>query len=302
MRKIDCNICDKKEISLNETIKIDGKVYCSSCFGTSFPDQKELEKKQVEKEIDPTICSSCSKDFGEIELNKISTYPICTECEKTIKNRTFPFWVKGFFIAILIIVVASFIWNWKYYSAYSDIKKSNTYFQRGDYSNATSLMRLASQKVPEVEDIKTISIYFNGIDLLSKDKSSEALEEFEKCKEKNPTDHNINSLIIQAKMGATFDNKDYIGFLEAAKENLALDTTLAISFASVASAYACIYADKGEVEDKQNAIKYLDTAKKIDSTSQKMKSYYNMIDYRIFSQKIIKREEFIKQFPNGWSK
>ncbi|TWW08412.1 hypothetical protein E3A20_24600, partial [Planctomyces bekefii] len=295
-------ICDKKDIPMNDTIKIDSKVHCSNCFETHFSDQNDLEGKLVEKEIDPTICSSCSKDFGNVELNKISTYPICSECETTIKNKTFPSWVKGFFIAILVIVVASFIWNWKFYSAYSDIKKSNTFFQNGDYSNATSLMRLASQKVPEVEDIKSISIYFNGIDLLSKDKCSEALKEFEKCKEKIPADYDINTLIIQAKIGSTFENKDYNGFLEASKENLDLDTTLAISLASVASAYACIYADKGKEDDKLNALKYLEKAKQIDSTSQEMKTYYNMLDYRIYSHKIIKREEFIKQFPNGWTK
>lgn len=163
-------------------------------------------------------------------------------------------------------------------------------------------MKSASEKVPEVEDIKTISSYFNGIDLLTKDKSSEALKEFNKCKEKIPPDYDIKTLIMQARIGSAFDNKDYIGFLEASKENLELDTTLAVSFTSVASAYACLYANKGNEEDKYNSIKYLNRAKQIDSTSKEMTVYYNMVEYRIFSRKIIKREEFIKQFPNGWTK
>jgi CRISPR/Cas system-associated exonuclease Cas4 (RecB family) len=75
MRKIDCNICDNKELAVNDTIKIDGKVYCTSCFDSKFSDKKELENKLVEKEVDPTICSSCNKDFGDMELNKISTHP-----------------------------------------------------------------------------------------------------------------------------------------------------------------------------------------------------------------------------------
>lgn len=302
MRKIDCNICDNKELPLNDTIKIDGKVYCSSCFETHYSDQKKLENRIVEKEIDPTICSSCSKEFGEVELNKISTYPICNDCETTIKNKNFPTWVKGFFIGILVIVVGSFVWNWKYYSAYKNFQKSNEYFQNGDYANATLLMKFASEKVPEVDDIKTLSTYFNGIELLAKDKSLEALKEFEKCKDKIPPDYNIINLIIQAKIGSTFDNKDYNGFLEASKENLALDTTLAVSLTSVASAYACIYADKGKEDDKQNSLRYLHKAKQIDSTSQEMKAFYNMVEYRIDSRKIIKREDFIKQFPNGWTK
>jgi hypothetical protein len=213
-----------------------------------------------------------------------------------------PNWVKAFFVGILVIVVGSIIWNWNYYAAYMNIKKSNEYFKNGDYFNAALVMKSASEKVPEVEDIKTISIYFNGINLLAKDKCSEALSEFEKCKDKIPQDYNINTLIIQARIGSAFDKKDYNGFLEASKDNLALDSTSAISFASVASAYACLYADKGNGDYKQNSIDYLYKAKQIDSTSKEMKDYYNMVDYRIDSRKIIKREEFIKQFPNGWIK
>jgi len=302
MRKIDCSICDNKEIALNDTIKIDGKVYCTNCFDANFSDQKELDNKLVEKDLDSTICSFCSKDFGELELNKISAYPICESCEITVKNKTFPTWVKGFFIGIIAIVVVSFIWNWKYYRAYLSIKKSNEFYQNGDFSNASLLMRSASETLPEVEDIKIVSSYFSGIDLLYRDKSAEALMEFEKYKDKMPDDFDINYLIIQARIGASFDNKDYEGFLKASKENLAFDTTLAISLTSVASAYACLYADNGFEEDKQNAVSYLNKAKQIDSTSNEMTVYYNMVEYRIDSRNIIRREEFIEQFPNGWTK
>lgn len=302
MRKIDCNICSNKDISLNDTIKIEGKVYCSSCFETAFSDKQKLENKLIERENDPTICSFCSQDFGDEELNKISEYPVCKSCEINIKNKTFPTWVKGFFIGILIIVIGSFIWNWKFYSAYNSIKKSNEYFEKGDYANATLQMNRASEKVPEVEDIKIISTYFNGIDLLSKDKCSEALKLFESCKDKIPADFPIQKLIIQAKIGSCFDNKDYSGFLKASKENLLIDTTLAVSYASVASAYACVYAEKGMEDDKINSLKYLQKAKQIDSSSVEMKEYYNIVDYRIATRNIIKREEFIKQFPNGWIK
>lgn len=302
MRLIECHICDTKNIPMNDTIKVDGKVNCANCFETNFLDQKDLEGKLVEKDKDPTICTSCNKDFEDNELRKIANHPICDSCEIEIKNKTFPLWVKGFFIGILVIVLGSFFWNWKYYQAYHDIKQANEFFQKQDYAKATLLMNNASNKVPEVEDLTILSIYFHGLELLSKDKSAEALVEFNKCKYKAPPEFQIKSLILQAKIGATFDNKDYKGFLEASKENLALDYTQAVSLTSVASAYACIYAQEGNDTTKQNAILYLNKAKAIDDTSKTMKDYYNMVEYRIASRKIIPREEFINQFPNGWSK
>ena len=302
MRKTDCNICDKKAISLNDTIKIDGKVYCDVCFETHFANQQSLEDKLVEKEADPTICSSCGKDFGETELNKISTYPICSDCEIAIKNKTFPTWVKGFFIGILVIVVGSFIWNWKFYMAYQNLQKSFETFQKGDYKQAGLLVRSASEVVPEAEDLKTLVSYFQGIDLLTNDKSTQALIELEKCKDKMPADYNIPYLILQARSGSAFDHKEYDGFLEASKEILALDSASATTLGSVASAYACLYADKGNEEDKQSSLNYLRQAQQIDSVSPEMKTYYNMIVYRLYTRKVIKREEFERQFPNGWTK
>ncbi len=302
MKNIDCNICETKNIPLNETIKIDGNVYCSACFEAHFSDENELKGKIVEKEVDPTICASCNKDFGEIELKKISVYPVCEACQVDIKNKAFPTWVKGFFLGVSAIVVIGFIWNWKYYQAYNDIKQANNLFEAADYENAALLMFRASHAVSEVEDLKTIASYFHGIDLLSKDKNTEALNEFIKCKDKVPDDYNLDALIIRAKIGSTFDNKDYEGFLEASKENLALDSSLAVSLASVASAYACIYADKGSEDARVNAFNYLNKAKLKDNATKEMTDYYNMIEYRIDSKRIITREEFIEQFPNGWTK
>jgi hypothetical protein len=74
MKRINCNICDEKEIALNDSIKIDGIVYCKSCFDSQFSDQNNLNNKLIENELDPTICSFCNKDYGQSELNKISIY------------------------------------------------------------------------------------------------------------------------------------------------------------------------------------------------------------------------------------
>jgi len=302
MRHVGCDVCGNNAVPLNNSVTVDGKIYCGSCFESHFPDEKLLEGKLVDKDIDPTICSSCGKDFGDKELAKISTYPVCPDCEVEIKNRTFPTWVKAFFVAILVIVVFSSIWNWKYYRAYNDIKQSFQLFQQGDVTNASLRMKAASDAVPEVEDLSVLASYFKGVELLSADKSDEAMAEFEKCRGKLPEDYPLEKLIVQARIGSSFDKGDYDGFLAASKENLAFDTTLAVSLTSVASAYACLYARDGEDGSRQQAVAYLTRARQIDSTSEEMTQYYNMVEYRLDSRNVIRREEFIKRYPNGWTK
>ncbi|WP_309640688.1 hypothetical protein [Flavobacterium sp.] len=302
MRKTECNNCNDKNKPINETVNVDEKVYCSTCFETSFPEQKGLEGKKIEKKFDPTICASCQKDFENQELKLIGVYPHCNECEIKIKNKIFPIWVKGFFAGVIFIVIFSFFWNWKYFDAFNKIKKSNELFQKGDYSNATNLMNSASIEVPEVEDLKTLKTYYKGVEYLTKDKNDEALKEFNICKNKVPQDYNINVLILQAKIGSCFNKKDYNGFLLASKENFKIDSTSSMSFSSVASAYACIYADKGDLNAKKLALENIEKAKLIDNKSTESKFYYNFLDYRITTRQIITREEFIKKYPNGWTK
>lgn len=301
MKKTGCHICAETEIPLNNTITIDGKIYCSNCIDKNFSGKEDLRGRLVEKNFDPTICTSCEKDFGNTELNRIGNYPVCSECETSIRNKTFPNWVKAFFAGVLAIVVISFFWNWKYYSAYRDIRNAAEDFGKNNYQAATAQITAASQKVPEVKDLETLAAFYKGVQLLAEDKSALALNELNKCKDVLPEDYHINSLIIKARIGSSFDNKDYQGFLTAAKDNLALDTATAVSLTSVASAWACIYAEKGTDSAKTAAFSYLQQAKKIDSTSSEMKEYYNIVEYRIYSRKIITREEFKKQFPNGWT-
>lgn len=302
MRKTECDNCNDINKPINETINVDDKVYCSTCFETTFLTEEDLKGKKVEKKFDPTICSSCEKDFENQELKLIGAYPHCGECEIKLKNKIFPLWVKGFFVGMIFIVFFSFFWNWKYYDAYNNIEKSTELFQKGDYTNATALMNTASLEVPEVEDLKTLKTYYKGIEYLTKDKNDEALIEFNLCKSKVPANYNINTLIVQAKIGSAFNKKNYQGFLLASKEYFKIDSTSAESYSSLASAYACIYADKGDENAKKLAFENIKKAKLIDSTSAESKFYYNFLDYRINTRQIITREEFIKKYPNGWAK
>ena len=302
MKKTSCDICQKTDVPLNDTLKIEGKTYCAACIQATFPNDSHLELENIEKEFDPTVCVFCEKDFGSRHLSNIANYPVCEDCETDIRNRTFPTWVKAFLAAIVVIVIGAFFWNWKYYQAYNDIKTSNNQFTAGFYTQAAERMTSASEKVPEVEELSTLASYFRGIARLTEDKSAEALVEFNQCADKMPAEYNMGILINQATIGATFDNKDYEGFLKASMKQLELDSSNATFWTSIASAYACIYADKGDESARKNAFLYLQKARSIDSTSADAREYYNMVEYRIDSKKIISREEFLQQFPNGWTK
>jgi hypothetical protein len=302
MKHTQCNTCHSTTVPMSESIKIDGSVFCVSCYKAKFYDEQALFGKVVEECFDPTVCAFCQKDNGDIDFPKTSKYPICNDCAVDIKSRTFPNWVKAFFAGIIVIVIFSFTWNWKYYQAYRNIKLSSVAMAEGNYASASSLMSFASEKVPEVADLKTLESYYKGLDFMTKDRNTEALVEFNKCKNDLPLDYHMSELLINARIGSCFENKDYKGFLDASKENLAVDTTLALSWACVGSAYACLYADKGQESDKTLAINNLDKAKSKEKITDDIKSYYNMIEHRLYTRQIITREAFNKQYPNGWTK
>ena len=302
MKYIKCDNCDKLGIPLNDSITIDSKLYCNSCYESNFQVEDDLKGKNIVREPDSTVCSFCGKDNGNTDLQKISNNPICEECELKMKTRAFPSWVKLFFSIVILLIIFSYIWNWRFYQAYRDLNKSNDFAAEGKFEKATTLMLNASNKVPEINDIKLLATYYNGIDLLDKDKSSQALDEFIKCRQKLPENYNIETLIVKAQMGKFFDDKDFEGFLSASKQSLALDTTVAISWASVASAFACIYASKRQDSAKTLSILYLTRAKSMDSTTAELKEYYNMIEHRLYVQQIITLAEFKNKYPKGWTK
>jgi hypothetical protein len=297
----ECGVCNNKSVPQNESIKVDEIVYCGNCFAKSYPNKDTLRNKIVDKELDPTVCARCTTDFGKTELTKISRYPVCDGCNRIMSERTFPLWVKGFFGATVALVIFAFAWNWKFYQAYDAIKQANAAFTQSDYAKASQLMSFASEKVPSVDDVTILAKYFRGIYSLSQDDGAKALAEFVEIRDRVPKDYNVDRLILEAQISSSYNNKNYDGFLSAAKGLLAMDSTTAMTWTSVASAYACIYAEQGTEKARHQSLKHLAYAKVIDDSTKEMIQYYNMVEYRLFSRRIIKREEFLKEFPNGWT-
>lgn len=292
MELITCTICKNKNIPLEEAVNVNNQYYCPPCA--------ETLSQPVEAPWPDSKCAFCKKDFEYITLDKISIYRICEDCKADIKKKIFPLWVKLFFAGTLVIVLFSLFWNWRFYSAYLNIEEANRAARRDNISKAANLMTRASKDVPEVTSLSEMASYYTGIDFLRKDKSTEALQAFNNCKSL-PDDLHINELILQAEMGSGFDKKDYQLFLTASKAFLRSDTTQAQSWAGVASAYACLYAQNNADSLKQAALKYYNRAKAMDDTSADAKEFYGRILYRIDTRQIINKEQFDKKYPNGYT-
>jgi hypothetical protein len=247
-----------------------------------------------------SVCAFCKNDFQGVTLNKISAYPICDSCKVNLDKKIFPLWVKLFFAGVIFIVVFSMFWNWRFYKGYIDIGKANRAFTARKVSDAATLMENAAADVPEVKEISALASYFKAVDLLQTDKSTEALAVLDNCKDL-PPDFHINQLVLQAEMGSGFDKKDYNLFLTSSKALLQLDSTKADAWASVSSAYACLYSQNGSDSAKALSIRYLNRAKKLDDTSADAKEYLGRILYRLDSKQIISKDEFDKKFPNGYT-
>lgn len=300
MKTIECQICHKQDIPLNKALKIDGVLHCEECLNSLYPDQSQLEGKEVVHTLDLTVCSNCQTDFGTTELSTIANYPICDNCKLNIDKKVFPLWVKAFMLGLCILIIGAFVWNWKYYDAYKKINEANELMAKGDLSNGAALMQKASEEVPQSLDLMYMTAFYKGLDYLAKDESENAMTEFMKCRNYLPADFYIEDYIIQAKIGMTFNNHDYHGFLDACFESLKQDSTDAFRLTAVSSAYACLFVSENKVEDLQLSTTYLNKAKSINSTSPELLDYYNKVEYRLYSKTIISSQEFDKKFPDGW--
>ena len=300
MKLVTCGICRNEKTPVNSSLRIDDVVYCENCLKQNFPTDADLEGKSIVREFDPTICTQCSNDFGEVHLKHVGSYPMCDWCKQKLEARIFPNWVKAFLAGVAILVVLSLALNWRFIEAYYQIQKMVSVLEHGSDQEAFDLYSKISENVSEVSDFATLANYHKGRILLAEDKSAEALEIFTNC-QGLPENYGVPLLSLQAEIGAAFDKKDYAGFVDASTRYLEYDTT-SVALARAASAYACIYAEEKSDSARVIAMKYLQRDVNAHDTTQFFAEYLNRIEHRLATGEIIDQETFNARFPNGWSK
>ena len=300
MKLVTCGICRNEKTPVNSSLQIDDVVYCENCLKQNFPTDDDLKGKSLVREFDPTICTQCSNDFGEVHLKHVGSYPMCDWCKQKIEARIFPNWVKAFLAGVAILVVLSLALNWRFIEAYYQIQKIGSVLEQGSDQEAFDLYSKISENVSEVGDFAQLANYHKGRMLLVEDKPAEALEVFKTCQDL-PEDYSVPVLSLQAEIGATYDKKDYAGFVDASTRYLSYDTS-AVAYAQIASAYACVYAEQKSDSAKVMAMQYLQHAINAHDTTRFFANYVNRIEYRLATGDIIDSKTFNTRFPNGWSK
>ena len=147
---------------------------------------------------------------------------------------------------------------------------------------------------------------YEGLLLLNQDKSADALKKLESCRGRVAEESGLDDLILNAKVGVAFDQGDYDEFLRLAlhmSEKRKDDPTYT---GQLASAYACKYAETQDEQYKIKSLAMLECARTLAMTNPQHQTYHadyeQRILHRLHTRQIIKRDEFNKRYPNGWTK
>jgi hypothetical protein len=302
MNHTKCSDCGQA-FPINETFKLDERTLCNACAEKLLQMQKGITKEQIQRQLDPTVCVNCGADNASVELKKMAGMPTCEQCTRLLRNRPFPTWIKGSLAGLAVIVIFSFIWNWRFMQAYMEIRSSNTAIQSGNLEAALKRLHSAAANVPEVKSLSSVATFYEGALMLKEDKSAEAIKLLTSCKTDLPPGLPVDEMLLRAKIGVAFNNKDYDKFLKlaiAVNDKNPNDPAL---IAQVASAYACKYAVTGDEQFKQQSLDFLRKSKTMaekQGVADTSQEYEDRILYRLETRHIIDRKDFVEKFPSGW--
>jgi hypothetical protein len=273
------------------------RTLCPTCAEDFF--RGHVGTKRAVRHVDPTVCVNCGADNGDTPHGQLMKLPTCGQCIDFYRNRPFPGWVKASFAAILVLVIVSLAWNWRFFQAHFEIKAAWAAMAKGDAKTAAAKMSAAAAHVPEAPDLDELAALFQGLLCLEEDKCADAEACFARCA-RLPPEFQVAALRQQAAAGAAFDRKDYDRFLQVAEDIARQQPRDAIARAQVASALACQYAVRGEPELRRRAEAKLEEAKQMDSAALQAGRYEERIRHRLQTREVISGQEFLKRFPNGW--
>ena len=303
MKNVACEKCGAA-FPMNETLNVRGVLVCRACAEAIFKTEK-IQRNQVQKQIDPTICIGCGLDNGDDDLATLGQLPVCPACETLFKNRPFPGWVKAGLAAMVILVLSILVWNSRFIRAYYELRCFASEMAVGDLQSGAPHFISASRLVPENAELQAYGPFYEGLLLLGQDKSAEALKLFQSCVGRVAPETNIDELIVSAKVGVAFDQGDYDQFLQLALELDAKHKDDPVYAEQLASAYACKYVETQDEQYKTKSLAVLDRSKTLINSKPEYQTFYadyeQRILHRLHTREIISRSEFQKRYPNGWA-
>lgn len=304
MKQVTCEKCEEG-FQINDTLKVCGDVVCGPC-AESIVTKEKIPADQVQQQIDPTICVGCGLDNGDADFARLGQLPVCSACEALFKNRPFPNWIKAALVGMVILVISTLVWNSRFISAYYELKCFKSAMNSGDFQRGAAYFISASRRVPENAELQVYGALYEGMLLLSQDKSAEALKLLESCRGRVDEESGLDVLIMNAQVGLAFDRGDYDEFLRLAQQLSEMHKDDPMYAGQLASAYACKYAETQDEQYKAKSLMALERARTLASANPANEQYHaeyeQRILHRLYTRQIIDRDEFYKRYPNGWTK
>jgi hypothetical protein len=290
---------------MSETFSMLGQPVCESCGNAIVAEHEQsLVPSDVERHVDPTVCHWCQQDGGD-DLSTVCELPICSACESHLRNFPFPGWIKVAFVGLVVLGIASFIYNYRFADALFASRQAGKAWATGDFNTAADRMEQAAALVPEVEEFRDEAKLFRGVQLLRDDRSQEAVPLLVAMQKKNPAVPLFQQLALQAELGAAFDDKRYDVMLEKALALAALLPDDRSTKYHLASAYACRYAETGDPGLKDKSLEALAAGDKTPDKGAELDQaayddFRQRLLFRLATREIINKKQFAERFPQGW--
>ncbi len=279
-------------------------IYCDPCARARFSKMSdiEIESANVVKRVDPTVCGRCRADFGDQELETIKGTPICESCAFALR-RPFPLKLKIAAAVLAIVVVGTYVRNFRFIYGYIQYKSANRAIERGDFERAASAFESAAWNVPEDARFDQSAKLYRGVALYLQKRMKEAIPFLKagliaEAPENQPT---LAAVIEICEMLDAFDNKDYDQYLKSALSLENIDRNDPLGAISVALALAAKFAQTGEERFKTEALERIARAQKLPPSNampkDQLEAFEDQIMYRIETREIISPKEFARRFP-----
>lgn len=306
MRHITCEQCGGV-FPTTGSFAVLGQVLCEACARQRLAQEPALgsQSDAVAALIDPTICARCGGDQGTVELERICEAPVCDLCAEFLRRRPFPTWVKAGALVAVVLVAAGLYRNERFFSAYGSFIRSTRAAQGGRFEEAYRHAEAAAQRVPESMELVCGAAMCHGFWLLSEERDEEALPYLRQALAAWPSYPELQYAVLMAEANVEFTAGDYDTFLDKQKVDLHRDPSDSRRVLGVASGYACKYAATGDETYKQEALKYMEQAKGLESSAdpryrEELRKYEMRIRHRLATREILTRKQFEARYPSGW--